>query len=94
MLIVVTIRKIRLSVHRDCKSLRKTAEDLNLSKNTVRKVIRSQETAFTYRRDRQPMPKLGVYVERLTERLESDKMLPKRQRRTAQRLFQELQQDG
>ena len=43
MLIVETIRKIRLSVHRDGKSLRKTAEDLNLSRNTVRKVIRSED---------------------------------------------------
>ena len=49
MLIVETIRKIRLSVHRDGKSLRKTAEDLNLSRNTVRKVIRSEETSFTYK---------------------------------------------
>jgi len=94
MLVVETIRKIRLFVHRDGKSLRKTAEDLNLSRNTVRKVIRSQETAFTYRRDKQPMPKLGAYVESLTERLESDKTLPKRQRRTAQKLFQELQLEG
>ena len=93
MLIVETIRKIRLSVHRDGKSLRKTAEDLNLSRNTVRKVIRSQETAFKYRRDNQPMPKLGAYVESLSEKLESDKILPKRQRRTAEKLFQELQQD-
>jgi transposase len=91
---VETIRKIRLFVHRDGKSLRKTAEDLNLSRNTVRKVIRSQQTAFTYRRDKQPMPKLGAYVERLREKLERDKGLPKRQQRTAQRLFHELQQDG
>lgn len=94
MLIVETIRKIRLSVHRDGKSLRETAEDLNLSRNTVRKVIRSQETAFKYKRDHQPMPKLGAFVERLIEKLESDKMLPKRQRRTAQKLFQEFQQEG
>ncbi len=94
MLIVETIRKIRLSVHRDGRSLRKTAEDLNLSRNTVRKVIRSQETAFTYKRKKQPMPKLGAFVEKLTEELESDKKLPKRQRRTAQKLFQELQLMG
>jgi len=94
MLIVETIRKIRLSVHRDGKSLRKTAEDLNLSRNTVRRVIRSQETAFTYKRKKQPMPRLGAFVETLTEKLESDKKLPKRQRRTAQKLFQELQLFG
>ena len=94
MLIVETIRKIRLSVHRDGKSLRKTAEDLNLSRNTVRKVIRSEETAFTYKRKKQPMPKLGEFVEKLAGKLERDKKLPKRQRRTAQKLFQELQLMG
>lgn len=94
MLVVETIRKIRLSVHRDGKSLRKTAEDLNLSRNTVRKVIRSQQTAFTYKRDRQPMPKMGSYVESLKKKLKADKKLPKRQRRTAQKLFDELQQEG
>ena len=94
MLIVETIRKIRLSVHRDGKSLRKTAEDLNLSRNTVRKVIRSEETAFTYKRKKQPMPKLGEFVDELAGKLERDKKLPKRQRRTAQKLFQELQLMG
>jgi transposase len=94
MLIVETIRKIRLSVHRNGKSLRETARDLNLSRNTVRKVIRSQETRFRYSRNTQPMPKLGAYVGSLAEKLESDEKLPKRQRRTAQRLFQELQQQG
>ena len=94
MLIVETIRKIRLSVHRDGKALRKTAEDLNLSRNTVRKVIRSEETAFTYKRKKQPMPKLGEFVDELAGKLERDKKLPKRQLRTAQKLFQELQLMG
>ena len=40
---------------------------------------------------KQPMPKLGTFVEKLTEELEKDKELPKRQRRTGQKLFQELQ---
>jgi len=94
MLIVETIRKIRLSVHRDGRSLRKTVKDLNLSRNTVRKVIRGQQTAFKYRRDNQAVPKLCAYIKRLIEKLESDKVFPKHQRRTAQKLFQELQQEG
>ena len=50
MLIVETIRKVRLSVHRDGKSIRQTAKDLHLSKNTVKKVIRSEQTSFEYKR--------------------------------------------
>ena len=90
MLIVETIRKIRLSVHRDGRSLRKTAKDLNLTRNTVRKVIRSQQTEFKYRRDNQPIPNLGAYVNRQDEKLEGDQMLPKRQKNEDQSLNSEL----
>ena len=65
MLIVETIRKIRLAIHRDGKSIRKTAKELRVSRNTVRKVVRSEQTAFTYRRSSQPRPVLGAFVEGL-----------------------------
>jgi len=35
MLTVETIRKIRLSMHRDGKSIHQTAKDVHLSRNTV-----------------------------------------------------------
>lgn len=89
-----TIRKIRLSVMRDGKSIRQTARDLNLSRNTIRKVIRSDQTLFEYKRHIPHRPKLGDFVEELNKRLSEDKKLPKRRRRTAQRLYQELQQEG
>jgi Mor family transcriptional regulator len=50
MLIVETIRKIRLSVQRDGRSIRDTAKKLGISRNTVRKAVRSQQTAFHYQR--------------------------------------------
>ena len=50
MLTVETIRKIRLAA-RDKKSIRQIARDLRLSRNTVRKVLRSGETRFEYRRE-------------------------------------------
>jgi Mor family transcriptional regulator len=67
MLTVETIRKIRLAVERDGKSLHQTARDLRVSRNTVRKVIRNEQTAFEYRRRVQPMPVLGAYVQRLEQ---------------------------
>lgn len=94
MLTVETIRKIRLSVHRDGKSIRQTAKDMRLSRNTVRKAIRAQETAFHYKRRAQPRPKLDPFMESLEGRLGEDKKLPKRYRRTAQLLFEELQLEG
>jgi transposase len=94
MLTVETIRKVRIAYHRDGKSIRKTAKDLRLSRNTVRKVVRSDQTAFEYRRSKQPFPKLGAYIEELEQRLEQDQQLPKKRRRTAQALFEELQNQG
>jgi len=94
MLSVETIRKIRLSVHRDGKSIRETAKDLRLARNTVRKAVRSEKTSFEYQRQLQPRPKLGAFVETLDGRLADDQQLPKRRRRTAQILFEELQGEG
>lgn len=89
-----TIRKVRLAIHRDGKSIRKTARDLNLSRNTVRKVIRSDQTRFEYKRKDQPRPKLGPYIQWLGDQLELDHKLTKRQRRTAQILYEQLQTQG
>ena len=94
MLTVETIRKVRIAIHRDGKSIRETAKDLRMSRNTVRKVIRSQETKFQYIRDKQPFLKLGPYIKSLTTRLEASQPLPKRNRPTAQMLYEELQNEG
>lgn len=94
MLTVETIRKIRLAIHRDGKSIRQTAKALRLSRNTVRKALRSRQTAFEYRRRRQPRPALGRYIEGLEEDLAKDQKLPRRQRRTAMALFEQLQGGG
>ena len=93
MLVVETIRKIRLYVKRDGKSIRQTARELNLSRNTIRKVLRGDQTFFEYKRQAQHRPKLGEFIDVLNKRLEEDSKLPKRRRRTAQRLYQELQQE-
>ncbi len=54
MLTVETIRKIKLAHGREERSIRRIARDFHLSRNTVRKVIRSEATAFEYRRAVQP----------------------------------------
>jgi len=94
MLIVETIRKIRCAYHRDNKSLRQIAREFNLSRNTVKKVIRGDATEFIYDRKEQPMPKLSQYQSVLSEYLISDRTKPKREQRTAIVLFEELQRQG
>ena len=67
---------------------------LSVSRATVRKVIRGHRTEFKYERGVQPTPKLGDWVEVLTEILEKEAKLPKRERRSTQRLFEELRGRG
>jgi hypothetical protein len=60
----------------------------------VRKVVRGHATEFKYARGVQPTPKLGDWVEVLTEIIEQEAKLPKRERRSTQRLFEELRGRG
>jgi predicted transcriptional regulator len=59
MLVVETIGRIRREHFVKGKTIKQIARDLKLSRNTVRKVLRSGETAFAYEREVQPRPKLG-----------------------------------
>lgn len=94
MLIVETIRKIRCAYHRDNKGIRQIAREFNLSRNTVKKVIRDNETEFIYDRTTQPMPKLGQYRDLLSGYLTEDSAKSYREQRTAVLLFEELQRQG
>lgn len=67
---------------------------LAVSRATVRRVNRSRKTEFRYRRGVQPVPKLGEWVAVLNEMLEKEAGLPRRERRTTQRLFEELRGRG
>ena len=58
MLIVETIGRIRREHFVQGKSIKEIARDLKLSRNTVRKVLRSDDTSFSYERQVQPRPKL------------------------------------
>ena len=94
MLIVETIRKIRQAYHRDQKSIRQIARDFNMSKNTVKKVVRSDVTERTYTRTVQPRAKLADFEDRLKEYLTEDRGKPVKHRRSAQILYEQLQRDG
>jgi len=91
---VETIAKIRRAYHRDKKSLRQIAREMNLSRNTVRKILRSDATEQHYERKTQPRPKLEPFKDQLITALKEDQQKPKKQRRTALLLFEMLQQAG
>ena len=94
MLVVETIAKIRRYHFVEGKKIKQISRDLNISRNTVRKVIRSKETEHLYERQHQPFPKLEQYKARLDDLLEEDRTRPKRRQMTAQKMFEILQGEG
>jgi transposase len=94
MLVVETIGRIRRERFIHGKSIKEIARDLRLSRNTVRKVLRSDETSFSYERQVQPRPKLGRWKEQLDRLLAANVEAPARERLTLIRIFEELRALG
>lgn len=94
MLIMETIGKIRRLYHVQGKGYKTIARELNLSKNTVKKALQQGITKTQYQCSHKKYRVLGSYVDRLRERLTQDIQGPKRRRRTAKKLYLELQTEG
>ena len=89
-----TIGRIRRERFVKGKSIKQIARDLGLSRNTVRKVLRSEETSFAYERDVQPRPKLGRWTAEFDRLLTANTNSSARERLTLIRLFEELRALG
>jgi transposase len=94
MLIVETIGRIRRDHLVKGKSIREIARDLKLSRNTVRKILRSGETSLSYEREVQPRPRLGHWKADLDRMLTANADATARERLTLIRLFEELRALG
>ena len=69
------------------------AEAFKLSRPTIRKHLKTIAEPV-YQRQNQPHPKLGPFHGQLEAWLEQEAHLPRKQRRTAQRLYECLQVEG
>ncbi len=94
MLLVETIGRIRREHFVKGKSIKEIARSLNISRNTVRKVLRSEETRFVYEREVQPRPKLGRWAEEVDRLLTANAAKSGRERLTLIRIFEELRGRG
>jgi transposase len=94
MLVVETIGRIRRERLVKGKSIKEIARDLGVSRNTVRKVLRSGETRFEYEREVQPRPKLGRWTDELDKLLADNETKAAREQLTLIRLFEELRGCG
>lgn len=94
MLTVETVGRIRRAHFVQGRSVREIARDLKVSRNTVRKVIRSGESAFAYEREAQPYPKLGAWMADLDRLLDANDKKPLREQLRLTRIFDEVRRLG
>ena len=94
MVSVETIGKIRRAWHVRGKSIRSIAKSMGVSRNTVRKVLRSDVSAPKYRRSDQPHLKLGDFIPELERKLEANKGKKRRDRLSMKRIWRQLADQG
>ncbi|WP_342269838.1 LuxR C-terminal-related transcriptional regulator [Rickettsia endosymbiont of Orchestes rusci] len=80
--------------HVDGKAIKAIARELNISKNTVKKVIRSNSTKFELAKYKKSKPMLGEYLTLLNQLLEENRKEPVRRRMTSKKLYEELKKRG
>lgn len=91
---VDTIARVRRAVYVQGWSVKRICRDLHLSRNTVRKILRSDETSFFYEREWQPMPKIGPWQYQFDALLSSNRGKSGRDRLTLVRIYEELHRLG
>ena len=94
MLTVETIGRIRREHLDKGKSIKAIARALHMSRNTVRRILRSGETASSYEREVQPLPKLGPWTAELDRLLTANAKAAARERLTLIRIYEALRPLG
>jgi hypothetical protein len=87
---VYTIARVRREFFVRGRSLKEISRDLHVSRNTVRKIVRSGETAFEYERRVQPRPKIGPQQDELDGLLSANAVRSSRERLNWMRIYEEL----
>jgi len=87
---VDTIARVRRDFFVGGKSMRQIERELHISRNTIRKIIRSGATSFSFERAVQPRPKIGPWQADLDRLLSANTARPSRERLTLLRIFEEL----
>ncbi len=91
---VDTIARVRRAFHVQGWSLKRICRELHVSRNTVRKILRSDETSFSYERERQPKPKIGPWKDQLDGLLNGNLGKAAREQLTLIRIYEELRALG
>ena len=89
-----TALKIRRLCLVEGKSISEVARRFHLSRTTVRKYLKDESPPSYQLQKPRARPRLGGFEPQLTRWLEQDLSRPKREQRTAMRLFEDLQREG
>ena len=85
-----TIARVRREHFVRHRSIKEICRELHVSRNTVRKILRSEATEFQYAREVQPFPRIGPWQQDLDRLLLANEGKAARERLTLIRLFEEL----
>ena len=91
---VDTIARVRRAFYVQEWSLKRICRELHVSRNTVRKILRSEETSFSYEREHQPLPKIGPWKADLERMLSANHGRAPRERLTLIRIYEDLRDLG
>ena len=86
--------KIRLEVLRGETSKREILRREGIHWETLKKILSHPEPpGYRIQRPRHK-PKIGPFLERIAEIIDTDKSLPKKQRHTAKRIYERIKEEG
>lgn len=94
MLTVETIGRIRRAFFVQGKTMKEIARELKVSRNTVRKIVRTGRTDAQYEREKQPRPRLGEWPAELDELLAANAKKAAREQLTLIRIYEERSSRG
>ena len=86
--------KIRLDVLQGDVSKREILRREGIHWDTLKKVLTHPEPPGYQMKISRPKPKIGPYLERIAQIIDEDKYYPKKQRHTAKRVFERIQEQG
>jgi len=89
-----TALKIRRLCLVEKKSISEVARKFQLSRTTVRKYLKDSQPPGYHQKQPRPRPQMEPFEDQLNAWLEYDLTRPRRERRTAMRLYEDLQREG
>jgi transposase len=85
--------EIRQRVLRDGVSIRQIQRETGFHFETIKKIL-AHPSPPEFQTPKRPKTKIGPYLERVAGIIQADQEVPRKQRHTAKRIFQRLQQEG